>query len=806
MTIMNKRVIYRHMVVALAIVCGSPLANSLQADQVATAPLIEFLNQHCTACHGAETQEADVRLDQLTSAAPGPETIRQWNRVVGVIESGEMPPEGEDRPTPVAAKRFISEVGRLAEQLRGTRPLALRRMNRREYQNTIHDLLGIDVPLMDLLPEDGSLQGFDNVADGLSISSVLMEQYLAAAAVAFEGTIRRIEPLSAETRRADLMQVKENIDSVDKKKGGTITVDESFVKFTPGWPPARIDPSHPIEDGVYRCRVAVWPHDPGDRTLSVALYVGSLFGPDTQRFIGIFDVTGTAKQPRVIEFSVPMEPGHTIHIVPRIWPEHVTWRDKHEQRPGIGIAWAETFGPLDQAFPSHATQQLFGKADRIQMVPDHPIRMRHRKEVQWHRVESESPREDVARIVRDLLPRAFRRPVDDVEAAPFVQLALDRLDAGRSFEQAVRAGVTAVLCAPQFLLLNSQPAVDDFAIASRLSYFLWSSMPDQPLLDLAAVGKLQDPAVRRAQVQRMLADPKRSRFVDNFLGQWLDLREIEFTTPDKKLYPEFDPLLQEAMLGETRNFFAHLIDEDRSVLNFVDSDFTFLNERLAKHYGIPDVQGNETFRKVSLPADSLRGGVLTHASVLKVTANGTTTSPIQRGNWVLDNILGRPAPPPPPGVPAVEPDIRGATTIREQLEKHREIDSCNVCHRRIDPPGFALETFDAIGGQRQWYRSIGEGEKLGRLPYRKGLDVETATFLADGRPIANFAEFRQRLLEDRDQVARAIATKLIVYATGRPLSLADRPAIDRVVAAAGEEMGLKSMILAIVSSDLFTEP
>ncbi len=806
MTTMNIRIICRRLIIALAVVCGSQVAASAVADDGTAKRLAAFLDQHCTACHGADTQEADVRLDRLTAADSGSETIRQWTRVVDAIESGEMPPEGEDRPNAAAVKRFVSEAGRFAERMRGERPLSLRRMNRREYQNTVHDLLGIDVPLMDLLPEDGSLQGFDNVADGLSISSVLMEQYLAAAAVAFEATIRRVQPLPVATRRADLMQVKENIDSVDKKKGGTVAVDESFVKFTPGWPPARIDPAHPIEDGLYRCRVAVWPHDPGERTLSVALYVGSLFGPDAHRFIGIFDATGSSQQPRVIEFTVPMQQGDTIHIVPRIWPEHVTWRDKHESRPGVGIAWVETDGPLDQEFPSLATQRLFGDVDHIRMEPERAISMRHRKRVQWHRVESERPREDVARIVRDLLPQAFRRPVDDAEAEPFVRLALDRLDAGRSFEQAVRAGVTAVLCAPQFLLLNSQPTVDDYTIASRLSYFLWTSQPDPQLIDLAAAGKLKDPAIRRAQVLRMLADPKREQFVENFLGQWLDLREIDFTTPDKKLYPEFDPLLQEAMLGETRSFFEYLIDEDGSVLNFIDSDFTFLNERLAKHYGIAGVRGNEVFRKVALPDDSLRGGVLTHASVLKVTANGTTTSPIQRGNWVLDNLLGRPAPPPPPGVPAVEPDVRGATTIREQLDKHRAIDSCNVCHRRIDPPGFALEAFDAIGGQRQWYRSIGEGEKLGRLPYRKGPDVETASRLADGRSFADFGGYRQRLLEDRDQVARAIATKLIVYATGRPLSLADRPAIDRIVAATGDDLGLRSMILAIASSELFIEP
>jgi hypothetical protein len=298
------------------------------------------------------------------------------------------------------------------------------------------------------------------------------------------------------------------------------------------------------------------------------------------------------------------------------------------------------------------------------------------------------------------------------------------------------------------------------------------------------------------------------RFVENFTGQWLNLRDIDFTTPSEKLYPEFDPLLQDAMLGETRHFFTHLLHNDLSILNFVDSDFTFLNQRLADHYGIAGVKGHEHFRKVPIPQDCVRGGVLTHASVLKVTGNGTSTSPVTRGVWVMNNILGRPLPPPPPGVPAVEPDIRGATTIREQLEKHRVIAQCARCHNRIDPPGFALEHFDAIGGERQWYRSLGAGEKLAKkLPYRKGLPVETASTLPDGRPFDDFVGFRARLLEDPDQIARAIASKLLIYATGRAVTAEDRKTVEAIVEQSRpNDFGLRSMIHAIVDSKLFTQP
>jgi len=781
-----------------------PTKHAAAADNPQVRALMKT---HCVECHGAETQEANLRLDTLEFPSAALDNAHVWSRVVHAVERGEMPPDYQEQPTADERNQLIGQI--VETVTRATeRPISLRRLNRQEYENTVHDLLGIDVPLVDLLPEDGKVQGFDKGIDGLSFSSVLLEEYLKAANVAFDATIRRIEPLSPETRRAELMQIKENIVSVEKKRGGVIEVDGSLVKFTPGWPPARIDDAHPIEDGVYRCRIAIWPHNPGDRTISVALYVGALFGPDTQQFIGIFDATGTPGEPRVVEFTCRMDEGDTIHIVPRVWPEHVTWRDKHEKRPGVGIAWVETYGPLDQSFPSEATKKLFGDVESITMKEHWSVWMRHRKNVKSHLIESSQPKEDLQRMLKEFIPRAFRRPVSDQEMQPFIDLAVNRLESGRTFEQAARTGVTAVMCAPQFLLVNREPVVDDYTIASRLSYFLWSTMPDEELLKLAAEGKLSDPAVRQAQVNRMIADPRIENLVNDFTAQWLDLRDIEFTTPDKKLYPEYDPLLLEGMLGETRHFFEHVLQEDLSVMNFVDSDFTFLNQRMAGHYGLPEVEGHEQFRKVSLPDDSIRGGVLTHASVLKVTANGTTTSPVIRGVWVLDKMLGRPAPPPPPGVPAVEPDIRGATTIREQLDKHRNNAACASCHKRIDPPGFALEEFDAIGGHRDFYRSVGEGERIpNQKSYRKGPDVESSFAMADGREFENFVQFRQQMSDDQALVARAIAEKLLIYSTGRRMGLAQRDAVDQIVAQSSKhDLGLKSMIHAVVASDLFLAP
>ena len=767
-----------------------------------------FFSTHCLKCHGSQKQEAKLRLDTLGHPDSATDAAETWESIAAVLEAGEMPPKSQPRPDAFDARELVRWIN--AELARTARPVpAIRRLNRSEYEHTVHDLLRIDTPLAGLLPEDNGVQGFDNVAGSLGISSILMERYLEAANVAFEGTIRRIKPLPAATRRVVLMEQKENIGSVKGKKGGVIESHGAFVDFTPGWPPARIDPAHPIEDGVYRCRVAVFPHEPGaHRTLSVAVFVGPLFGAGKRKFMGMYDVTGTPEEPRIIEFTTRMKELHALHILPWVFPEHVTWRDKEEARPGVAIKWAETYGPLDQAFPSEASQTLFGTEDTLSLEEGPGVYIRHRRGVRSHFIDSSEPREDAARIIRDFVPRAFRRPVDDELVEQFVGLTLARLDQGNTFEQAVRAGVAAVLCSPHFLLLNQEDDVDDFTLASRISYFLWSSMPDDELLQLAAKGRLSDPAVRRAQIDRMIDDPKIERFVENFTGQWLDLRDIEFTTPDKKLYPEYDELLLRSMLAETRGFFRHVLHNDLSVLNFVDSDFAVLNQRLATHYGIPGVRGHEKFRVAQLPEDSIRGGLLTHASVLKVTANGTTTSPVLRGVWVLDNLLGQPAPPPPPGVPAVEPDIRGATSIREQLDLHRSNAACARCHTKIDPPGFALEEFDVIGGQRDWYRSLGDkGERVAKTNYRIGPSVEKGGVLEDDRPFADFVEFRQRLLEQPDVIARTLATKLLVYGCGRPVTRADESSVASVVDSARKNnFGLRSMIHAVVESELFHRP
>jgi len=431
---------------------------------------------------------------------------------------------------------------------------------------------------------------------------------------------------------------------------------------------------------------------------------------------------------------------------------------------------------------------------------------------------------------------AFRRPVAADEIAPYAAIIEAQLARGISFEEAMLAGYKAVLCSPDFLLIGlesgvPQPAkkvpakLGDYALASRLSFFLWNSLPDATLLDLAARNTLSKPATLKAQVERMLADPRSERFVEHFLDEWLELKKIDFTTPDPNLYPEYDPWLHDSMLAETRATFRRMLTQNLGVREVIASDTLLINQRLAELYGIRGVNGAD-LREVKVPAGTPRGGFLTQAAVLKVTANGTATSPVLRGVWVMERILGIPRQPPPPNIPAVEPDATGAVTIRQMIEQHRADAACASCHAKMDPPGFALENFDVIGGWRERYRLAGQPKKTrkgkevieepsievisdaasrrNRVKLRLGSEVDAAGELADGRKFADVTSFRALLLQNEDSLAGNVARQLIIYATGAGIRFSDREAIEAIISKTKPaHHGLRSLVQEVVASELF---
>ena len=773
------------------LVCAS-LSFGAAAPQDSQAAA--FMKEHCLRCHGPEKAKGDFRLDQLDTDFAKPSTFERWREVVARVQAGEMPPKKEPRPQPAQVQTFVRQLtARLEEagaKQRADGRVVLRRLNRVEYENTVRDLFAVNVSVKEMLPEDAIAQGFDNVGAALNISPVLMERYLEAADAVITAALLPVHKLESKTERFDLY------DSLPKWfVAGVWKQDEGVILFrSSGDSASDLRQFKAPAPGRYRFRVAASAHN-SETPLPLALLLGNfVVSGNYTRHLGYFDAS--PGKPTVIEFEERLAAKNdTIKVTPVALPYVYL---KHETMPtypgpGLKIHWMEVEGPFPETWPTESFRRVFGDADP--------------------KLGTLAVAE---KLIRALLPRAFRRPVTAGEQKPFVALVAKSLEMGQPFEASLRAGYKAVLSSPKFLFLREPTGpLDDHALASRLSYFLWSTTPDETLAALAERGELSKPEVLRAQVERLLKHPKAKAFTENFTGQWLSLRDIAATTPDKALYPEWEELLQWSAVRETQLFFEELLKVNLSVKNFVDSDFAMLNGRLAQHYGIPDVHGVE-FRKVALKPEQHRGGVLTHASVLKVTANGTTTSPVLRGVWVLDHILGRPVPPPPPNVPAVEPDIRGATTIRDQLAKHRATENCAGCHARIDPPGFALENYDVIGGWRERYRIVTDqknrvnnrtgplGKYLKGYEFGLGLRVDAGDVLPDGRKFADLVEFKKLLLTDPEQIARCLTEKLVTYATGQPVGFSDHAAVGRILTESkGSDYGLRSLVHAVVGSELF---
>jgi mono/diheme cytochrome c family protein len=814
-----------------------------------------FFAKNCLACHGAEVTEGDLRLDRLGRDFRDPEVAEAWSRVWQRLHDGEMPPEARPRPDAAETAALLTWV---ADQTRVTsQPKGIRRLNRIEFENTLRDLL--DLPALDvreLLPPDGQSNGFDKVGDALGISHVQIAGYLDAVEEALDqATEIALQPSQPEAKKT-IFRPQYEYSWITRLHGGAViplaagAPDLSLFDPTTGvarfkkveeftnLPPVKacgtffhydgagrltFGKDRIPQSGMFQVRVSTYGFDWDRGELLPTTQTRPFRLGTASRLLGYFDAP--PNDAGVSTFEAWLEPNDDFHFNP-VSLQHgvgLPMGANGYRGPGVAIESIEVEGPIYRQWPPPVRNLLYGE---LALVPwrresntTEPPR-KHRQQTGMakrppvHTVVSSAPLADAETLLVRFMERAYRRPVAADETKPFLGLIEQTLDRHATLEEALRNAYKAILCSPAFLFLDNDtpppdgaalPAIaahaDNTGLAARLSYFLWNSTPDGELTQRALDGSLRQPEVLRAQTERMLQDSKSSRFVEDFTGQWLRLRRITATSPDKDLYPlaelesDVAPYLFDSMVAESRAFFAAMLHDDLSVTNIIQSDFAMLNDIMARRYDLPPVSGS-VMRPVRLPPGSHRGGILTQASVLKISANGTTTSPVIRGAWVMTNLLGRQPPPPPPNIAAIDPDVRGTTTIRERLAQHRASAQCASCHAKFDPAGFALENFDVIGGWRERYRVITDkGLSLAGPP------VDASAALADGRAFHDVDQFKSLLLADPEQLARSLGLKLLVYATGRPPSTADRSELDEIVARLKDKhYGLRSLVHEVVQS------
>lgn len=759
---------------------------------------VPFLKKYCLECHSGADPKAELSLEKFTDSATAVRGRKTLEKVLRMLAMGEMPPKKQPRPAVKSVEAFTEHVRAVWDHAdRNAKPdpgrVTMRRLNRTEYRNTVRDLLGVDFDPTESFPSDDIGHGFDNIGDVLTLSPVLMERYLDAAETISRRVItvnppkpavrylagRFLQPGGSTTqmrfRRMDPA-------AKEPKVSGPLTAPGGYLKLT--------------ADAELFYRATLYAETKGKEPVRVALYIqgggvthpsseaelAAVFGGDSPRLKGAkilktFEITARdAKQPQTIEVRisrVAVSNAGIVLVKPAAGKPHAVLHIQH--------LWTE--GPLETRPKSHL--QLLGAK------PGKPSAARQRE------------------VITHLLRRTYRRAPDQPEVDRVLKFAGAQMAADLKWEAAMRKVLQGLLCSPKFLFrveLDDRPtapeprAIDEFHLASRLSYFLWSSMPDDRLLDLAARGQLGGQL--DAQVKRMLADERANALVQNFALQWLQLQRLRTAAPDAKLFPAFNEPLRQAMLRETELFFGAIMREDRSVLELIDADFTFLNAPLAKHYGISKSGGDkprplkfrrDEFQRVTL-ANRHRGGILTQASVLTVTSNPTRTSPVKRGRWVLEQILGSPPPPPPPNVPELEADDGQpitAGTLRERMEVHRKKAACANCHAKMDPIGFALENYDAIGA----YRTQDAGHA-----------IDASGEFADGTRFSGPEELKTIVSQKKALFVRCLSEKMLTYALGRGLEYYDRRATGKITESlAAGDYKFSALVTAIVQSDPFRQ-
>lgn len=769
-----------------------------------------FFTEHCTSCHGEKKQKGDLRVDTLKIDFDSPKTMAHWEEVMNRINSGDMPPDDERRPKPEDVARVAEWiVGQLREaevamQASGRERVAFRKLSREEYANTVRDLLGVnfDVTAPTGLPEDPDWHGFERIGSVLSLSPAHVEKYLAAAdAVLDESLSIRPEP------KRELIGWKPwdlRWKGFQKEYEARGIADQVRIEIVPNNYTTDSWDLTVKTTGMYLLRLKLSGLRPeGGRAPRLKVYMSSIDKTLIER-----DVDAPENAPITVEELVHLTAGkypiRIINSVPGPNPEgrrsrhsgtpnaftntrsRVPWQlkltddDFKPIQPTLIIDEVTWDGPIVDSWPTAAHQRIF--------------------------FGGESTTKDAAyarEIITRFAEQAWRRPARPVEVDRLMKPVEQSQKLGDSFEVAVKNGLMAVLCSKSFLYLEegeskkAAPKLNDWELASRLSYFLWSSKPDQRLLDLARTGKLHEPETLRTEVRRMLAAPKAAAFAKGFPRQWLQLRKVGMFPPDKALYPEYDENLEQSMVAETVGFFGEVLQRDGRLGEFLQSDWTLVNERLATHYGITGIRGDQ-MQHVALQPEQQRGGLLTQAAVLSLTSDGTRHRPVHRGVWVLESIIGRPPPPPPANVPALDTPAAGVkkTTVREKLEQHRSDPNCTACHLKIDPLGVAFDNYDAIGRWRT-VETVRDG--TGADP-----KLDPSGTLADGRKFTGAHELKQLLLADLDKFATAFTDKLATYALRRGMTFSDRDELKRIAEQSkASDYRLAALIESLVTNPLF---
>jgi Protein of unknown function (DUF1592)/Protein of unknown function (DUF1588)/Protein of unknown function (DUF1585)/Protein of unknown function (DUF1595)/Protein of unknown function (DUF1587)/Planctomycete cytochrome C len=769
-----------------------------------------FLRQNCADCHSGSDGQGGLNLDELNSDLSHSKTAAVWTRIHDRVANGEMPPKDADSIAAEARTAFVRSTRQWISETQKSQfaksgRVGTRRLTNLQLERTLHDLLGIDIPLASEMPLEPRGAEFNTLADRQPMSHFHLEQHLKVVDLALDELIRRTF-VEADDHWSKHFTAQEISRTRDKCREPEFINEQAVIWSSQLIFYGRLPATTALSDGWYRVRFQARAiKKPKDHGVWCSVRTGQCVS--SAPLLGWAGSFEAAEEPREFSFDVWIPKGHMLEIRPH---DRTLKQAKFaggqasngEAEPqgvaGIGIDWLSMerihLGPTQQKIRDNCFDGL--EFVNKEITDNGELSTTEKKPA---RLRSSQPKSDIRRLLTQFASRAFRRPVAEVEIEKYIEFALRNLEDSDDLVSALRTGLRAILCSPRFIYFDEKPGqLDDHAIATRLSYFLWNSMPDERLLELAATSKLKDKQVLASEVTRMLENERGKQFIADFTAQWLELNHIDFTEPDTKLYTDFDAVVQYSMLDETHQFLLHLLSNNAPVRSLLDSDHTFLNSRLARFYEIDHSQLSDQSQRYSLKPSDHRMGLLSHGSILKVTANGTNTSPVLRGVWIANRILGDSIPPPPENVPAIEPDVRGAKTIRDQLEKHRSDPSCTSCHSKMDPPGFALENFDASGKFRTNYLKLNNGKLT------QGQAIDSSYTLANGQKFKDLQDFIRLITSQPERLAKNLAEKLLTYGTGAPLQFADRESISEIVAqSAKDDYGIRTLVQAVVTSPSF---